>query len=302
MGEEVERERCSAKGYEDWVRGNCSWFEKEYKDLIRSVMVTDNNEDIVVPEPFANNGAFFKVYPDGLTYDTVCSDSLRVTERILDFEDVYPPLGACRFSPELILEGFGQDEVEEILEDLIFDIMMNRSLTLTISKEFKGMNLGVWAMRVPTEELREAYIKVVQKVKELEDRGVLHGDVHPLNVMINGDRIALVDFDVSGLIDEPSTLVRVPESLPYAPTIIVEDPLIKDFISLVFMPPELLAFNDKHFSKEYKRVQLPQELLSFEDRLREVFGENYVRVLKKVLEGWAPKERPVSALLRDLNS
>jgi hypothetical protein len=96
---DVERECCFVRGYEDWVRRNCSWFEKEYKDLIRSVMVTDSNEDIVVPDPFVSNGAFFKVYPDGLTYDTVCSDSLRVTERILDLEGVYPPLGACVFSP-----------------------------------------------------------------------------------------------------------------------------------------------------------------------------------------------------------
>ena len=50
--------------------------------------------------------------------------------------------------------------------------------------------------------------RIADAYATLHARGVLHGDVHPRNIVVAGDRVVLLDFGVARLVDEPPRVGR----------------------------------------------------------------------------------------------
>ena len=282
----------------DQVERTCKWFMDSHRDIIKKVMEIEDNQTLDIPEYLSHEDVFVKIIPSGFEYDWFVNYGKEIARRLRGVGGAYPVIGACMISPTLTVEG---ELSEEDMEMLIFELIANRSLTLFMSDLFPGMTLVEYAENADPMSLREVFVEVVGVAAEVESSGVLHGDIHPRNVMINRGEVALVDFDSSALLEDPSSFYKVPGILPYNLMIYVEETEMKDFASLVFMPPELLALADPSFGRRYEQVQDPVELLDFRE-LEKVFGKGYMGMLKKAVEGNAPKERPVRALLRSLTS
>jgi predicted Ser/Thr protein kinase len=75
-----------------------------------------------------------------------------------------------------------------------------------------GVDLVAWSHEPPRSLVRRARVaeRLVGLYVELHERGVLHGDVHPLNVRIDqADRLWLVDFAAARLLGATDDLARI---------------------------------------------------------------------------------------------
>lgn len=68
-----------------------------------------------------------------------------------------------------------------------------------------GRSLQHWLQRdahvFTMAEIREIGLQLIELLEHLEERGALHGDLRPANVMYDGSRVSLIDFGLSEWID-----------------------------------------------------------------------------------------------------
>ena len=162
---------------------------------------------------------------------------------------------------------------------------------------------------------RELFCRILGVSKLIEDAGVLHGDIHPHNIILSSEGPVITDFDGSVPFDDsggrksfpmggPAFVFDIESAGPVAYRPRVDRDLYYDYIdyfSVIFVGLILAASTGEGFQVIRSKC-CPKVEGEVKEKLVSIMGSAFTRHLTSTIEGSpeAPPNRPLAKLLDDM--